>query len=417
MKNHLIGFIVSALLHAGIISGVVALNKQPGKKLAPENQLALMVEMFKSEASSHHSVPDAIDDIDLHSDYVVADHFVTPAPLPTPAIKKQLLKPQPKEKLDKKPQPTVNSKPQNSEQNIKKKALKVKKSRQHLVKTFKKPLAKKKTKKKKFKRKPQKIVTKKIIKKTKRPAPKSVLAPAKRKTVRTNIKTKTKVAKHPTKPPLRHYAVRKINPQRQYAGRRKASAFPHKNLQKRKPLRKPPRPHARAYNNRARGAVVRKQARTGSPGAARAKTRTGRKQAVTVKRTTTSNRSQKSLVPQLHKEEYHNKAPSKKVTSVNVQRLNQQYKARLQQIIVSKKSYPRRARRHGQQGKVTLSFSVSHSGTITDIRVLNSSGIPVLDKASIKAIQQASKMLRFFPGMPKKSMKLSITLNYILNSG
>ncbi len=365
MKNHLIGFIVSAFLHAGLISGVITLNKQPEKNLAPEkvpeNKVALMVKMFKSDVS-HHSASTVIDDIDIHSDYIVPNHFITPAPL----IKKQIIK--------------------------------------------------KGTKKKNIKRKAQKVIRKKTVKNIKRSAPKSVLAPKKRKIVKTNIRRKIKVVKRqvrpPVKPYVKRYAVRKISPQRQHVTTRKVTAPYRNNLhrktpQKHKPLSKKS-VYARAYNNKARGkaAIARKQVRSGSirPNA-RVNVRANRKQ--TVLKRSTSNR-----LPQ-----YHKKSNPRKTASKNVQRLNQQYKARLHQIIVSKKSYPRRARRHGQQGKVTLSFSVSHSGTITDIRVLNSSGIPVLDKASIKAIQQSSKILRFFPGMPKKSMKLSITLNYILNSG
>ncbi len=42
--------------------------------------------------------------------------------------------------------------------------------------------------------------------------------------------------------------------------------------------------------------------------------------------------------------------------------------------------YPERARRMGWEGRVTLSFTVNEDGSIDDIRIVNSSGFPVLDE-------------------------------------
>ena len=46
-------------------------------------------------------------------------------------------------------------------------------------------------------------------------------------------------------------------------------------------------------------------------------------------------------------------------------------------------SYPRRARRNGWQGKLTLGIRIQANGVVGDIRILESSGYTVLDKAAL----------------------------------
>ncbi len=434
MKSDLIGFIVSALLHAGLISGVLALNNQPEKKLIPEKKVVLMVKMFQSEVSLRHFAPTVIDNI-------VSNHSITPAPV----IKRQPLKK--KVKPNKKPQAIfVNSisKPQNIKKKIKRKTRKNKVNytrkvlKNQVVKQLKNKITKNKnTQNAIIKKNKKRLRNKKITP----PITKRALAVRKEKMVKRKVKRNIK--------PTRHYVIRKIKPKKQAVIIRNP-LVPYRKSLHRKAL---PQKHAVLANrpirtntyNKVRGkSISRKQVKIG-----RVKTTVRMNKKHIVAKRKINNRPRQSSVPQYskkvnsrkikprkliskhvqplnkpHKTHLQQKLPvrqhpkkinPKKAVSINIQQLNQQYKVRLQQIIVSKKSYPRRARRHGQQGKVTLSFSVSHSGIITDIRILKSSGIPVLDKASIQAIQRSSKILRFFPKMPKKSMKLRITLHYLLN--
>ena len=68
------------------------------------------------------------------------------------------------------------------------------------------------------------------------------------------------------------------------------------------------------------------------------------------------------------------KAPSVVTVNAGVNTtLTQQYKVRLQQLIASNKHYPKRAKRRKQQGKVTVSFRIRHSGIITDICIIKGS--------------------------------------------
>lgn len=52
--------------------------------------------------------------------------------------------------------------------------------------------------------------------------------------------------------------------------------------------------------------------------------------------------------------------------------------------------YPERARRMGWEGKVVLSFSVRENGSVTDVKVVASSGFPVLDESARETISRTS---------------------------
>lgn len=52
--------------------------------------------------------------------------------------------------------------------------------------------------------------------------------------------------------------------------------------------------------------------------------------------------------------------------------------------------YPERARRMGWEGKVTLSFVVHENGSIGDIKIVNSSGFPVLDENARDAVAKTN---------------------------
>jgi len=94
--------------------------------------------------------------------------------------------------------------------------------------------------------------------------------------------------------------------------------------------------------------------------------------------------------------------------------LTKRYKSRLQQLIATKKRYPKRARRRGYQGKVTVSFKVIHSGIISEIKIVKASKHKDLNTATLNAIKQASGKLPYTKGMSKKALSLSVTLAYIL---
>ncbi len=72
--------------------------------------------------------------------------------------------------------------------------------------------------------------------------------------------------------------------------------------------------------------------------------------------------------------------------------------------------YPQEAQSTGQQGMTTLQFVVLHSGQVKEVKVIRTSGFPLLDKYAVKAVREAH-----FNPMPDQwpDPQLTITANFI----
>jgi protein TonB len=68
--------------------------------------------------------------------------------------------------------------------------------------------------------------------------------------------------------------------------------------------------------------------------------------------------------------------------------------AYIREIILKQVTYPGRARREGWSGKVRLSFVIQEDGSVTDIRVLVSSGYEILDQSAVEAVRRAAPLPR-----------------------
>ncbi len=344
MKNHLAGFILSALLHAGLFGGAIILSKQQ-RKVAPSiNKVALMVSMFQAEAKppvktsikpkqqlieKKIAAPDPIKVVSLP----LPIPEITPKPTPVVELKPKIIPaPTAKTKPDKTPSPKlVRIKP--TPKSIKPKNIEKQKK-----------ITKKKTRIKKLAR--HKIVKKKTVVK-------------KRQTKKVVVKVK------------RHHQQAISTPV-------KRRATPQKHIKKQKSYSKKPQVNRRKVSSRAKP----------SP----------RSRAQVVRRVVSNQKvvSRRS-------------APS--AQSIN---LSNQYKARLRQYIISKKRYPKRAKKRAQQGEVKISFNVLPNGMINNIRILKSSNSKTLDNAAIQAIKKSSGKLPFPRGMQKKLLNLSVVLSYVL---
>ena len=113
---------------------------------------------------------------------------------------------------------------------------------------------------------------------------------------------------------------------------------------------------------------------------------------------------------------HHKKPPSPSIVKKSAKNsaMVKSYKATLQQYIANNKRYPKRAKRRGHQGKIRLSFKVIHSGVISEIKILQSTGDRDLDLAAINAVKQASGKIAYPKGMSKKSLFFTISLSYVL---
>ncbi|MCE5274189.1 MAG: energy transducer TonB [Syntrophaceae bacterium] len=85
------------------------------------------------------------------------------------------------------------------------------------------------------------------------------------------------------------------------------------------------------------------------------------------------------------------------------------YASQVLKIIQANLSYPANARRRNLEGKLSIRFSVDEQGKVSDIEIISSSGIPLLDKASVKTIQSC-----VFPPPPDKATILTVPVTFKL---
>lgn len=67
------------------------------------------------------------------------------------------------------------------------------------------------------------------------------------------------------------------------------------------------------------------------------------------------------------------------------------WESRLRASIERQKRYPRNAQRNRQEGVVTVAFTVSATGNISNIRVQESSGYNILDQAGVNAVERVGR--------------------------
>lgn len=84
--------------------------------------------------------------------------------------------------------------------------------------------------------------------------------------------------------------------------------------------------------------------------------------------------------------------------------------AYIRDLVVKNLSYPHMARRMGWSGKVTVSFVVCESGYVENIKIIESSGVGILDKNAVETIKKVSP----FPKPPVKA-EFIIPIVYRLN--
>jgi protein TonB len=73
-------------------------------------------------------------------------------------------------------------------------------------------------------------------------------------------------------------------------------------------------------------------------------------------------------------------------------------------------NYPTSARAKGWEGKVSVSFRLGPDGQARDIRVVVSSGFPVLDRSAVAAVRKASP----FASPPSREVALILPVAYCL---
>jgi len=88
------------------------------------------------------------------------------------------------------------------------------------------------------------------------------------------------------------------------------------------------------------------------------------------------------------------------------------YLARLKRHIQGEWMYPEEARRVGMGGELVLIFTLNKAGTLTYIRLVESSGFPVLDEEALRAVKAAAPFDPFPPQMGDEPWNISAIFRY-----
>ncbi len=80
------------------------------------------------------------------------------------------------------------------------------------------------------------------------------------------------------------------------------------------------------------------------------------------------------------------------------------------------KRYPREARQARQQGVVTVRFTVSRDGAVSNASIRNSSGHQLLDQATLDLLQRVSPLPRFPRSLTRDSVTLTLPIEYSLRT-
>jgi periplasmic protein TonB len=85
----------------------------------------------------------------------------------------------------------------------------------------------------------------------------------------------------------------------------------------------------------------------------------------------------------------------------------------LESWLADHKVYPESARRRGEEGDVTVRFTVERSGQVTDVTVVKSSGSPRLDAAAMAMLHGAS-VPPFDSAMTEEQITAAVQIRYRL---
>jgi TonB family protein len=79
--------------------------------------------------------------------------------------------------------------------------------------------------------------------------------------------------------------------------------------------------------------------------------------------------------------------------------------------------YPLEAKRRGWQGVVAAEFTIKKDGSLKSVKVLESSGHPVLDEAVVQALRLASPFAPLPEGIGKDHLQVTGNFRYVLSGG
>lgn len=91
-----------------------------------------------------------------------------------------------------------------------------------------------------------------------------------------------------------------------------------------------------------------------------------------------------------------------------------EYYARIRSHIIKHKYYPPRALRSGDEGSITLAFSIDKNGLLKELSLTNRCRSPLLNTAARDTVTRSAPFPAFPSSIKEDLLQLSITLDYSL---
>jgi protein TonB len=90
------------------------------------------------------------------------------------------------------------------------------------------------------------------------------------------------------------------------------------------------------------------------------------------------------------------------------------WQSQLDAWLEAHRRYPEEAREYGQEGTATIRFTVARDGQVTNVALVNGSGVAQLDSAAMRMLQGA--IVPAFPAaMAQAEMTITVRINYALD--
>jgi len=91
-----------------------------------------------------------------------------------------------------------------------------------------------------------------------------------------------------------------------------------------------------------------------------------------------------------------------------------QYLSRLKQRVQGAWEYPEEAMKEGISGELQIIFTLNSAGSLTYMRLVQSSGFPILDEEAIRAVKASAPFDPFLPQMGDEPLNIRGTFHYDL---
>ena len=90
------------------------------------------------------------------------------------------------------------------------------------------------------------------------------------------------------------------------------------------------------------------------------------------------------------------------------------YRGKVRDRLLQNKFYPKLAKRFRMEGVVTFSFTIQRDGQINGLRIVSSSGHPVLDKAALRMVERSVPFDSFPADITSDSLEFNFPASYTI---